>query len=382
MHGEKMSKSKGNIVDPFEAIDRYGSDALRWYLLWSVTPWEDTRFSFDDFGIIHGAVCTLWNAYRFAAKYFELDGFRPGAKPALEAEDRWILSRLEGLTKATTESYEGLNPNSAARLLRDFVVDDLSRSYIKYIRNRLKDFQSPAAGEKKGRNKAGAYWALHRVMERLAIISAPITPFIAEEVYQGLGGKRDSVHLEDWPAFAEQDAKLEQQMSAAARIIEVAANVRNSLGINLRQPLAELWASSGDPGIEEAVAALPGLIADQANVKRAAFGKPQQGDFASAEAGGITVFLPRAAGSDLLREGAVREVVRRIQQMRKEARLVESDRIEVGITAGREFLERLDAGQIARLTNATEVGFVAVTGTKKEWKIGNAAVTISVRKLP
>jgi isoleucyl-tRNA synthetase len=377
--GEKMSKSKGNVVDPFDAISKYGADAIRWYLLYSVAPWEDTCFSLEDLKTMNGAVNTFWNVCQFAKKFYELDKWKPGKKPKkLAPEDEWILSRAEGLLKKVGDAYDSLNPNIAARSLRDFIIDDLSRDYIKFVRARLK--------EGKKEDKEAVYYTLHSVMQRLCPMAATIMPFISEEAYQGLVKDKESVHLEEWPCYDEKkrDLKLEDWVSAAKRVIEAASNLRNQAGIRLRQPLKELYVVSEDPQVEEAVDELEGIISDQTNVKKISFSKKgPEGDYLTLMIEGGAVFLDKTIDEKLLKEGMTREVVRRIQQLRKDMKLVEKDEITVNIVADKEFTKLLDGKRIGKQTNTRKLMLGAkkeLEGTEKDWSIEDYKVKLVVKK--
>lgn len=376
--GEKMSKSKGNVVDPFECISRYGADALRWYILIEVNPWEDVKFSFESLENVARYLGIFWNAHVFANKYFGLDGFEPTKHKLdyneLEPEDRWILSRLQSTNKAISSAYEGLNPYDAAHAMRDFVVNDLSRDYIKYIRNRLKT----------GKKKEIAYAVLYKVLREYCLLSAPITPYMAEEVWLGQGG-RESVHLQDWPALNEKllDNKLEERMALAHSIMESVGFLRNSININLRQPLKTLAVMSADPEAREAVAQFAALLADQCNVKEVRFVTAKPKGFEERVSGNITIYLDKTMDASLLKEGANREVVRRVQEMRKAAGLKEADRVVVEVIAEEDFTKMLDAKDIASKTGATAVSpsqAQSIKGDEREWDIGGRKVKIVLKK--
>ncbi|MEJ2667990.1 MAG: isoleucine--tRNA ligase, partial [Deinococcales bacterium] len=243
-HGEKMSKSKGNVVDPWSVLDEQGADALRWYM-YSVSPPEATkRFSaalveetLRDFFM------TLWNTYSFFVLYANLD--RPDLSAAPDAGqrplvDRWLLSRLHELTATVTAHLEDYDPTAASRALRDFVVDELSNWYVRRNRRRFWKSESDA-------DKTAAYATLHEALVTVATLMAPMAPFTAEELYQNLvrsldDGAPESVHLAAWPSSDADliDAELTRDMSALMRLVELGRAARAASGIKVRQPLPEV----------------------------------------------------------------------------------------------------------------------------------------------
>ncbi len=270
--GEKMSKSKGNVVDPWSVLDTSGADALRWYL-YSVSPPEASkRFSpalveetLRDFFL------TLWNVYGFFVLYANLDRPRLDAAPPppeRPAVDRWLLSRLNALVANVTARLEAYDPTSASRAIRDFVVDELSNWYVRRSRRRFWKSESD-------RDKVAAYATLHAALSTVAGLMAPLAPFTAEEIYQNLVHSNDasapeSVHLAVWPAAdaALMDASLERDMRALMRVVELGRAARAASGIKIRQPLPEVLVRLRTDDELAGVRALEEQLQDELNVKR------------------------------------------------------------------------------------------------------------------
>ncbi|MBS7531286.1 isoleucine--tRNA ligase [Hazenella sp. IB182353] len=260
-NGQKMSKSKGNVFEPWDIIDEFGADAFRWALLSDSAPWNSKRFSKQI--VIEAkskVVDTLQNTHAFYTLYAKIDGFDPEQHPrenSVNQLDRWILSRLNSML---TDVRKGLGNNdflNPARAIEGF-IDDMSNWYIRRSRDRF-------WGSGMSQDKIYAYQTLHEVLVSLSKIVAPFTPFIAEEIYSNLEGK-GSVHLADYPEVNERliDERLEQEMQTARQIVELARNVRNETGIKTRQPLSELIVSLDQAFDLEAYEA---IIKDEINVK-------------------------------------------------------------------------------------------------------------------
>ncbi|MBD2860794.1 isoleucine--tRNA ligase [Paenibacillus oceani] len=260
-NGQKMSKSKGNVIDPWDIIDEFGTDAFRWALLADSAPWNSKRFSK---GIVAEAkskvIDTIHNTHAFYALYATIDGYKPEDHPEQRSTnelDRWILSRLNTTLQQVSkglETYDFLNP---AKQLETF-VDELSNWYIRRSRDRF-------WGSGLTADKVAAYQTLRRVLLTVARMIAPYAPLIAEDLYDNLGGK-GSVHLADYPqaSEAEIDSVLESDMETARQIVELARSVRNETGIKTRQPLSELLVALDrefDLGRFEAI------VKDEINVK-------------------------------------------------------------------------------------------------------------------
>ncbi|QTH46080.1 isoleucine--tRNA ligase [Cohnella sp. LGH] len=406
-NGQKMSKSKGNVLDPWEIIDEFGTDAFRWSLLADSAPWNSKRFSKGIVGEAKSKVVdTLVNTHAFYALYASIDGYNPGEHEKVKLEnklDRWILSRLNTLIQEVVKGLEVNDFLNPAKAIETF-VDELSNWYVRRSRDRF-------WGSGLTETKLAAYQTLGEVLLTLSKLIAPYTPFVAEDIYGNLGGK-GSVHLADYPEADTEaiDAELEREMAAVRGIVELARNIRNETGLKTRQPLSELLVSLSESfdlsGYEE-------IVQDEINVKRitivsddggfvnfnlklnlkvagkkygknvgpiqAAFkamssdetrGVVQAGKyefvspdgealtveleeilvekeaktgFASASGGGLTVALNTEITPELVQEGWVREVIRAVQDTRKKLDLPIEKRIDLVLDVDSELEAALRA---------------------------------------
>jgi isoleucyl-tRNA synthetase len=261
-NGQKMSKSKGNVIDPWEIIEEFGTDAFRWALLSDSAPWNSKRFSKQIVAEAKSKVIdTLNNTHAFYALYATIDGYNPGehAPQAYANElDRWIMSRLNSVLIQVIKGLEVNDFLNPAKQIEAF-VDELSNWYIRRSRDRF-------WGSGLTDDKLQAYQTLRNVLLTLSRIIAPYAPLIAEDIYGNLGGE-GSVHLADYPKVDAEavDATLEQDMETARQIVELARNIRNETGIKTRQPLSELLVSlDKDFNLERFEA----IIQDEINVKQ------------------------------------------------------------------------------------------------------------------
>lgn len=238
--GQKMSKSKGNVIDPWEVIDEYGTDAFRWALLSDSAPWNSKRFSKGIVGEAKSKmVDTLVNTHAFMTLYATIDGFDPAEhpfQPSAHKLDRWILSRLNSLIKQVEKGLAVNDFLNASKAIEAF-VDELSNWYIRRSRDRF-------WGSGLTEDKLDAYRTLTEVLLTTAKLIAPFTPMLAEDIYLNLSSG-ESVHMDDYPVANEEliDLELERDMETARRIVELARNVRNETGLKTRQPLSELIVS-------------------------------------------------------------------------------------------------------------------------------------------
>ncbi|MBI6873124.1 isoleucine--tRNA ligase [Clostridium aciditolerans] len=246
-HGLKMSKSKGNVVDPFEVLEAQGADATRWHFYTASAPWLPTRFSVDDVGETQRKFLgTLWNVYSFYVLYAKLDNFNPldyNDFVSGNVMDKWIMSRLNSLIKETENYLDGYKITEAAKNIAEF-VDELSNWYVR--RNRARFWSEELTDD-----KVGAYVTLYRVLNTLSLIAAPFVPFMTEEIYQNLvvgldSSAPESLHLCNWPQYNEAlvDKDLEEDMEDAYRIVKLGRSARNSANIKNRQPLSEMLVST------------------------------------------------------------------------------------------------------------------------------------------
>jgi isoleucyl-tRNA synthetase len=265
--GKKMSKSQGNVIDPWTLLEVQGADALRWYLFTSGSPWVNRRLGptvVDEF--LRRYLLTLWNTYSFFVTYANLDLFSP-ADPAVPVAERpeldqWIIAELHDTIRDVTDALENYDALAGGRRLDTF-VDDLSNWYVRRSRRRF--WRSGDAVE--GGDKASAYATLHECLVTIAKLTAPFTPFIAEEIFTNLTG-RESVHLEDWPTYDEGliDQQLLDRMRLARQLVSLGRAARAKAKVKTRQPLPKALAVV--PAAERReVAALSRLVAEELNVK-------------------------------------------------------------------------------------------------------------------
>ena len=261
-NGQKMSKSKGNVIDPWEIIEEYGTDAFRWALLSDSAPWNSKRFSKQIVGEAKSKVIdTLVNTHAFYALYANIDNYDASAYPVKRSNhklDRWILSRLQSLVALVNKGLEANDFLNPAKAIETY-VDELSNWYIRRSRDRF-------WGSEMTEDKLSAYQTLREVLMTLAKLIAPYAPMLAEEIYGNLGGEKESVHLDDYPKADTSliDEQLERDMETARQIVELARNVRNETGIKTRQPLSELIVSMDR---EFDLAGYEEVIKDEINVK-------------------------------------------------------------------------------------------------------------------
>jgi isoleucyl-tRNA synthetase len=268
-NGEKMSKSKGNTVDPFEVIQTYGADTVRWYMMSNSSPWENLKFSEEGLKETQRKFFnTIVNTYSFFAMYANIDGFTysgsPLPKPERTEMDRWIISRLNTVVKQVDEHFEEYEPTKAAREIEQF-VEELSNWYVR--RNRRRFWR-----EGKSLDKTAAYQTLYECLVNLAKLVSPIAPYLGEWLYQRLNEvtKQDetSVHLSFYPTVEETaiDKQLERRMEMARTISSIVLRVRNQIDVNVRQPLSRIILPLNKEE-RPMVEAVKDIILDEVNVK-------------------------------------------------------------------------------------------------------------------
>jgi isoleucyl-tRNA synthetase len=398
--GQKMSKSRGNVVDPWDAIGEFGADAIRWYLLGGSHPWLPKRF--DPAGVreVQRKVFdTLRNTYNFFSLYANLEGWTPGGadEPPPEERtemDRWLLSRLGGVAESVTAHFAGYNLTHGVRELGEFIVDDLSNWYVRRSRPRF-------WGNADSVDTRAAFATLHRALLDVSRLMAPIAPFLADWLHRALSDGR-SVHLVRLPErVLPPDERLESGMEAVRRLSSLGRAARDQVGIRVRQPLRKLLAVV--PVGVRVDSALLEILRDELNVQAvefiegaeelvtfearpnfrtlgARFGKQTPrvaeavrsltsaqlagfrrgepltvdmdgerfeisgeevsivqhatGEYVVEVEGGFTVALDPTLTPDLLAEGLARELISRVQRLRKESGLDVADRIRLGVSAG------------------------------------------------
>lgn len=263
-NGNKMSKRLGNVVDPFELMDRYGADAVRWYLITNAPPWENVRF--DEKRLVEklrGFFTTLYNVYDFFALYAEIDGYNPQTTSlppeSLTLLDQWLYSRVESLTKAVTEAYDNYNPTEAARLIEHFVIEELSNWYVR--RNRRRFWK----GEKDA-DKWAAFQVLRETLLRVCALAAPIIPFTADLIWRALRGTPTSVHEADFPLPRPelQNPALEEAMDKVRRLASLIHSLRKRTHLRVRQPLPQILLPKS---YEAWLQPLQSILLDEVNVR-------------------------------------------------------------------------------------------------------------------
>ena len=452
-NGQKMSKSKGNAVDPFEALETYGADAIRWYFYINSAPWLPNRF--------HGKAVqegqrkfmgTLWNTYAFFVLYANIDNF-DATKYELEYEklsvmDKWLLSKLNTVVTAVDTNLENYRIPEAARALQEF-VDDMSNWYVRRSRERFW-----AKGMEQ--DKINAYMTLYTALVTVAKAAAPMIPFMTEDIYQNMvrnldPGAPESIHLCDFPKANEAwtDKELEADMDHLLEAVVMGRACRNTAGIKNRQPIAKMfvkapWNLSGF---------YTDIIADELNVKSVEFTddiesfisytfKPQlktvgpkygkllngirqaltqldgnramaqlkasgelkldingsevvlsEGDllidtaqmegYVTESDNDIAVVLDTNLTPELVEEGFVREIVSKIQTMRKEAGFEVTDKIRVYVKDNKTIQNIMEthAGEIRSEVLAEEIVSDQLCGYEKEWNINSQKVTLAVEKM-
>jgi len=281
--GRRMSKSLGNVIDPWEVIDRYGADAVRWFLVASGSPWAPRRVPMEAIeDVVRQLLLTVWNTYAFFVTYANLDRPDLAASPGPEERpllDRWALSQLNETVAVVRDAMESYDATNAGRRIAQF-VDDLSNWYVRRSRRRFWD-PARAAGEESGsdsaaRDKLAAYATLHKCLATLVGLMAPLTPFITEEIYRNLVAETDpgapeSVHLIDFPVAdpALSDPELDEAMAVARQIVSLGRQVRTEAKVRTRQPLPR--AVVHVPGNPDRLQPLLALVADELNVKQVVF---------------------------------------------------------------------------------------------------------------
>ena len=449
--GQKMSKHKGNVVNPWDALNKQGADAVRWYFYANSAPWLPSRYYDEAVSEMQRKFMgTLWNTYAFYILYAEIDQFDP-TKYTLDYEklapmDKWILSKLQTLNKFVDESLEGYKLTEPARAMVDF-LDDLSNWYVRRSRERF-------WAEGMEQDKINAYMTLYTVLETMVKLAAPFTPFITEEIYGNLVKKVDasapeSVHLCDWPAYHAEwvDADLEENMDFVLKVVVEGRAARNASAMKNRQPLAMMYVKAA----QSLPAEYCDIIKDELNVKAVSFTddveafttytfKPQlrtlgkkygklvpaigaylkevegnsfmaqlkadgkvsftvdgsavvlemddvlvdtaeKDGFVSSGDNNLTVVLDTNLTPELVEEGFVREIVSKVQTMRKEADFNVTDRIRVYYDGNARIAEILAANDIKGDVLAVEV--VAGKGGElsKEWNINGEKVTLGVARV-
>ena len=265
-NGEKMSKSKGNVIDPFQTLDQYGADATRWYMVENANPWDNLKFDLEGIGEVQRRFFgTLYNTYNFFALYANLDQWTAQSSriaPAYTELDLWILSKLQSLILEVESAYEDYEPTKAARAIQDFVCEQLSNWYVRLGRRRFWKGEMTA-------DKQAAYQTLYECLRQVAGLMSPIAPFFADWLYQNLQGEEASVHLSLFPKAQKEriDAALEQRMDLAQRICSLTHSLRKKEKVKVRQPLGRILVPVLQENTKAQIVLVEDLIKAEVNVK-------------------------------------------------------------------------------------------------------------------
>ncbi|AEB11972.1 isoleucine--tRNA ligase [Marinithermus hydrothermalis] len=337
--GQKMSKSKGNVVDPWEIMNTFGADALRWYMYISAPPEADRRFGPSLVReVVRDYFLTLWNVYSFFVTYANLDKPNLTARPALEARpevDRWLASRVQELIEEVTEALEAYDPTAASRALRNFVVEDLSQWYVR--RNRRRFWKNADAADREA-----AYATLWEALVAVTHLTAPFTPYLAEALYQNLVRSVDadapeSVHLSDWPTAdpAKKDEALLRRMRAVLKVVDLARAARARSGVKTRIPLPLLLVTAPTEEERAGLEHFAEEIADELNVKALRVVGPEE------------AFLTYTVKPNLPKLGP--KYGRRVPAIRKVLAELDGQEVARAVREGRGVVLELDGEQIELL---------------------------------
>ncbi|MFC2019644.1 isoleucine--tRNA ligase [Chloroflexota bacterium] len=388
--GEKMSKARGNVVEPVAVIDKYGADALRWYFYTSSPPGNVRRFDEKLVAeIARRFLLTLWNVYSFFITYANIDSFVPGddAVPASAELDRWIISELNQLIVDVDTALDSYSPTEAGRKIEVF-VDGLSNWYVRRSRRRFWRSENDA-------DKLSAYNTLFHCLVTLTKLMAPFTPFLAEELYQNLvcpvfPGAPDSVHLADFPVA--DTAAINERLSLDTRLVMKVASLgraaRSQAGIKVRQPLAKTILGGFADGERESLETLKPQILDELNVKDLEFAPAsevrEKPGYAATSEGSYVVAVATDIPPELQAEGMAREVVHRLQNLRRSAGFDIADHITTYYQGDDYLLQVMVAfaDYIKQETLSREL-ICAVPGEDvfaESYKLGGYPVQLGVRR--
>lgn len=380
--GQRMSKSKGNGIPYDEAVSEMGADTMRW-LYFTKNPNAPVNFGYNlARKVRRGFLGTLWNSYRFFLGFASIErdpeSFSDVEFSSENILDRWIVSRLQLVIGEMTEKLDNYDSARASNLLEDFVVKDLSLWYIRRSRDRV----GPQAVD--GDDKDSCYDTFYLVLKDLARLLAPFIPFMTEKLWYSLRSE-DSVHLEDWPESDRRlrDEELEEQMGLVRDLASLAHSIRKKEEIRTRQPLSELQV---DVGTKELSEDLLWILADELNVEDVLIVDSVSENWSQATKNDLTVALKTKVTPELKEKGLKREVVRRVQYLRKKASLTPADQIRVRCQTDSQEISDLISNNsewIAEETIATDVEVGTLNKDSlitKETKVGGEPVEISLYK--
>ncbi|MBM2841170.1 MAG: isoleucyl-tRNA synthetase, partial [Bacteroidetes bacterium] len=318
--GQKMSKSKGNTVDPFAILAKYGADTTRWYLVTTSPPWRPTMFDEDGLGEVQRKFFgTLVNIYSFFALYANIDGFSY-AEPSIpvgerQEIDRWIISELNSLVKRYTSYMDSYDVTKAARSVSDFTIDQLSNWYVRRNRRRFWSKTRLVEKSEKGKDKTAAYQTLYECLVTVSKMSAPFAPFLSEELHHNLNSvthkeSLESIHLSLLPAPEEHliDAELEERMELAEKIVMLVRSMRMKSNLKVRQPLKRIILPITSEKERDIVQRMESVILDEINVKKIEFVTDESGIVKKSAKANFKSIGPKFGKS-------VQQVAQRIKQL-------------------------------------------------------------------
>jgi isoleucyl-tRNA synthetase len=336
--GQKMSKHLGNVVNPWDVLNEYGADPLRWYLFTASAPGDSRRFSSDLVGeVVRRFFLTLWNTYSFFVTYANIDEFHPSQAGRIRPDselDRWILSELNTLILQVDDCLSHYNPTDAGRRIEEF-VELLSNWYVRRSRRRFWKSENDE-------DKNKAYATLYRCLVTLSKLLAPLAPFLADKMYQNLVAEQDeeapeSVHLAEFPTADESaiDQRLMDATRLAMRLASLGRAARSSAQIRVRQPLRQVLVGLRVPEEAELLPMIREQVLEELNVKDLAVGSRGEipPSYKAVEEGDYTVAVDTTITPELADEGMARELVRRIQNLRRGADFDLTDKIITFYTA-------------------------------------------------
>lgn len=339
--GRKMSKSSGTYISPDEVIVKYGSEALRWNIIQGCAPGDDLSYGIGHADLAMKNLNVLYNVFEFAKRDWQLAGFKPSTFTPKRIEDKWILSRLNTVTNDVTEAFESYQLPSVPRYLEEFFLNDLSRWYIKLIRDRT----WVSSGDE---DKGAALQVLYAVLERLVKLLAPAAPLLSEHLYlENFKAflEEESVHFLPWPKAGPVDEDLEGEMKIAQLVVDACLSARQDGNLNLRHPADELVVRvmKGEKCLLACDLEVQELIKKMANVKTVKFvDKFEAGpNYVEGKALGTQVWLNTVLSEETKQEAVARDVMRKIQVARKEAGLMVADKILLSLSGADKALAAL-----------------------------------------
>jgi isoleucyl-tRNA synthetase len=391
--GKKMSKSRGNIVDPNKIVAQYGADAMRWYIYTASAPGSPRQFDEKKLSeTSRSFITTLWNVYSFFVMYANIDKYAPprGEFSAPEAElDRWILSELNQLVADVTAALDSYNPTDAGRKIEVF-VDGLSNWYVRRSRRR---FWKSANDD----DKLSGYNTLYTCLVTLVKLMAPFTPFIAEELYQNLVRSVDldapeSVHLADFPV--PDQGKIDKQLAddnrLAMKVCSMGRAARSKANIKVRQPLETVYIGVSSDWEKKAMERLAALVLEELNVKGMDYETVEKvanldmKGFTSVSEGKNSVAISTEITMELEAEGFAREIVHRVQTMRRTAGYEIADHILLYYEAGAHLVQSISAfaDYVRQETLADEIEeeIPEDVDAREIFKLAGATIEVGVKK--